>query len=188
MVLRLIAVLAPFAIRELVHWRIAADSPRRRDGTSSGGEASVWIWTAAYVALLALATRAAWLDALWRSGWIGLPILWAGAALRVSAYRALGSHYAATIRVHAQHVIVRSGPYRWLRHPLHLGLVLEMAGLALAAPTPLALSLLAVALGVLVVRNVAEERVLIAGLGEPYRAYRASTWDPIDWLPLGGRR
>src|SRR5580765_5591824 len=188
MVLRLLAVLAPFALRELVHWRIARKSPRKRDGTSSGGEASVLLWTAAYITLLAHAARAVWLDAVWLSGWIGLPILWAGAVLRSLAYRALGSHYAATIRVHADHMIVRSGPYRWLRHPLHLGLVLEMAGLALVAPSVLALSLLAVAIGVLVVRNFAEERVLLAGLGERYGAYRASTWDPIDWLPFGGRR
>ncbi len=62
----------------------------------------------------------------------------AGGGLRVSAVVALGRYFTARTGVVAGHRVVRTGPYRWLRHPHYVGSVLLAAGTALAAGSALA--------------------------------------------------
>jgi protein-S-isoprenylcysteine O-methyltransferase len=137
-----------------------------------------------YVLLLALALYGAIQGVLWEGGIVGLPLLWMGALLRAWSYRALGRHYTVTVFVREDHALVTSGPYRWLRHPLHLGLNLEMLGLALVVPSAHSLALVGLGILVLFVRNRIEERALVEGLGERYRRYRARAWDVVDLLPV----
>ena len=70
--------------------------------------------------------------------------------------------------------LVEHGPYRFVRHPLYLGELVAIAGIALARfsiPAAMAVVVLAVLQGVRIVR---EEAVLEATLPE-YAAYRART-------------
>jgi protein-S-isoprenylcysteine O-methyltransferase Ste14 len=66
---------------------------------------------------------------------------------------------------------------------MHLGLHLEMAGLALLADAAFGWAALALSLGALLQRNVQEERALEKFFGAAYRAYRRTAWDVIDLLP-----
>lgn len=173
----------PFAVREWVHWRSTLPGGAGRRGSSRGGQASNLAWMTAYVLLLGLGVGAVTADAALAHAVPGLAVLWAGALLRCFAYRALGAHYAMDIVVRDGHRVIDAGPYRWLRHPLHLGLLVEITGLWLVAPTWWSLLLPAAALAALLWRNRDEERVLLEALGEPYRIYRARTWDLVDLLP-----
>ena len=57
--------------------------------------------------------------------------LWLGAqAIRYSAIRALGDRWNVRILVVPGMSLVRTGPYRWLRHPNYVAIVLEF----IAAP------------------------------------------------------
>lgn len=82
-------------------------------------------------------------------------------ALRVSAMRALGERWHVRIWVVPGMPLVRSGPYRWLRHPNYLAVVVELVAIPLlfgAWRTALAVSALnAVAIAI---RIRAEERAL----------------------------
>jgi protein-S-isoprenylcysteine O-methyltransferase Ste14 len=67
--------------------------------------------------------------------------------------------------------IVRRGPFGWIRHPIYLGELIMLAACGLAAGSATGWGPVAVALPTLVVRILAEERLL--GTTESYRLYRA---------------
>ncbi len=74
--------------------------------------------------VLALGARPDWLAPLW-------VMLWGAAqVLRWAAMRALGERWNTRVIVVPGEPLVRRGPYRWLRHPNYLAVVVEF----LAAP------------------------------------------------------
>jgi len=87
----------------------------------------------------------------------------------------LGRFFTADVRLRPGQTVVERGPYRWVRHPSYSGLVLFFIGMGLALGNYLALAVLAIvpAAG-LIPRIHAEERVLLQGLGDPYRQFAAS--------------
>lgn len=58
--------------------------------------------------------------------------LWSvGGALVIWSMRTLGRFTRAEIEVRADHRLVSDGPYRWIRHPIYLALLMMAAGVAL---------------------------------------------------------
>src|SRR5207302_2265119 len=56
----------------------------------------------------------------------------AGVGLALWAIRALGRHYDLVLEIHADHELVRSGPYAFVRHPVYTGLAVHFLGACLA--------------------------------------------------------
>jgi protein-S-isoprenylcysteine O-methyltransferase Ste14 len=103
---------------------------------------------------------------------LGLLCMAGGIAVRQWAIVSLGRFFTVDVRVHRDQPVIDRGPYRWVRHPAYTGLVVFFLGVGLALTnwaSLIALALLPTA--GLVVRIRAEERALLAGLGEPYRRY-----------------
>ena len=74
---------------------------------------------------------------------------------------------------------VATGPYRFTRHPMYLGMAAVYAGAALAANVVCVLVLLPVAMAVIQQgAMVREEEYMVRKFGEPYRAYmrRVRRW------------
>ncbi|MCD2196643.1 isoprenylcysteine carboxylmethyltransferase family protein [Actinomycetospora endophytica] len=80
-------------------------------------------------------------------GPIGLLVQFGAVGLRVWAMRTLRGHYARTLRVVDGQPVVRSGPYRSVRHPGYLSVLLLWAGAALTARNALAPALTLTAVG-----------------------------------------
>jgi steroid 5-alpha reductase family enzyme len=77
--------------------------------------------------------------------------------------------------------VTRSGPYRWVRHPLYLGSGVIGLGFVIAANS--VLSAVAVSVYMAVTLRAAiryEEATLAKRHGEEYLAYRAGTAAPMD--------
>ena len=93
-----------------------------------------------------------------------------GAALRISGSAWLG--HATVLHAEMQSgTLMADGPYRYVRNPLYLGLMLTIAALTLLMPASGALFvLLAVPLFLLILIQ-GEEKFLSAQIGEPYREY-----------------
>jgi protein-S-isoprenylcysteine O-methyltransferase Ste14 len=137
-----------------------------------------------------------WVPAVWRlyaggdltEGWTvaGLVLFAAGAALRAISLQALMGSYSAGVVLYEDHRLVRKGPYGVVRHPLHLGLVLETAGLVMVAPGSIGAVSWAVLLVYLTVRGRAEDRLLRKRFGEEAAAYQARTPAMIPWIRTGG--
>ena len=75
--------------------------------------------------------------------WVGLVLFLLGEALRIWCIRTLGPAWNARALVDPELVIVSRGPYRWIRHPNYLGVLLELVGLPLAGGAWITLALLA---------------------------------------------
>jgi protein-S-isoprenylcysteine O-methyltransferase Ste14 len=61
---------------------------------------------------------------------IAVTVAGIGFAIRARAY--LGTNWSSAVTVKVGHQLVRSGPYRWVRHPIYTGLILGLAGTAIA--------------------------------------------------------
>jgi protein-S-isoprenylcysteine O-methyltransferase Ste14 len=104
----------------------------------------------------------------------GVALMATGVVLRQWSVTLLGEHFTVDVRVHPDQEVVDAGPYRFVRHPSYTGLLLTLAGMGLALGNWAGLAALIVfpAAGV-VFRIHAEERALLAGIGEPYRRFAA---------------
>lgn len=105
-----------------------------------------------------------------------LLVLWAGVGFRLWAIRSLGRFFRGVVHVQADHQVVRSGPYRVLRHPSYTGALVAVLGTALTFGNVASVALLTGCnvLGVLY-RIRVEERVLGTELGSAYTEYAAQT-------------
>jgi len=105
---------------------------------------------------------------------LGIAVLAAGIALDIVALRTFGRRGTTVLpALRPTSVIVASGPYRFTRNPMYVGLVLAYIGIALLANTVWQFLLLPA--GVLAVDRYVirrEERYLAAKFGEEYNAYR----------------
>jgi protein-S-isoprenylcysteine O-methyltransferase len=98
-----------------------------------------------------------------------------GLALRWASILYLGRFFTIDVNVAADHQVIDSGPYRFVRHPSYSGLLLIW--LAIGMSTGNALALLVIMLpGVgLLHRIKIEESVLAESLGACYREYMQKT-------------
>jgi protein-S-isoprenylcysteine O-methyltransferase Ste14 len=112
-------------------------------------------------------------------GWpiiTGLVIIWLGLVIRAWAVVVLGRWFVTTVEVEAGQAVVSRGPYRWVRHPSYVGLLLITAGFGLADSTwPGLLLCLVLPTATMLRRIQVEEAELTRVIGDPYRAYRRRT-------------
>lgn len=115
--------------------------------------------------------------------WVGLGVGVAGVVLRRWAVASLGRFFQLDLVVQEQHKVVRSGPYRVLRHPSYAGFLLTCVGIGLALGRWASLAVLVVVpTAAFVHRILLEERMLLAGLGDDYAQYRKRTWRLVPGL------
>ena len=172
--LLLIAVLC-WAMIEVSH-----QGNRRHGATKVGGggrRVAAWPFLIAASAVLYLAPPLVPAAAI-RPGAaafaIGFVILLAGLVLRGWSIKTLGGYFTGSVKVSADQPVITAGPYRVLRHPSYTGLLLVMTGFGLASANWVGAAGMAVlTLAGLLWRIQAEERALLATLGDPYRAYAA---------------
>lgn len=106
----------------------------------------------------------------------GVAIVLAGAVLRDWAILSLGRYFRREVTIEPGQRIVRSGPYRVLRHPSYTGIFLILAGFGLAFGSwvSAAVALLIVFVGMLP-RIRVEERALAQAFGADYTDYANTT-------------
>ena len=116
---------------------------------------------------------------LWPGGRVwpvvaGLIMIVACIALRAWSIITLGRFFQYAIRVQSGHTVVTSGPYRFVRHPSYTGVMLGVAGFALASGDVWSLVAAAgLTAAALTVRIRVEERQLREALGPGYDEFAA---------------
>ena len=112
----------------------------------------------------------------------GLAVEATGLFLAIWARRHLGRNWSGEITIKVEHQLIRSGPYRLLRHPIYTGLLAMYAAPALVTGEWLAVIGLAVA-GFAYWRKIwLEETTLYGAFGADYDAYRRTTWALVPGL------
>ena len=94
---------------------------------------------------------------------VGLAIEAAFILLAVWARLHLGTNWSGEVRVAAGHQLIRSGPYRFIRHPIYTA-VLVIVTLAYWRKIRM------------------EERAMAATFGADHEAYRRDTWALVPFL------
>ncbi|MBX7469679.1 isoprenylcysteine carboxylmethyltransferase family protein [Streptomyces sp. MAG02] len=101
---------------------------------------------------------------------------WAGIGLRLWAIVTLGRFFRGTVHIQRDHEVVRSGPYRRVRHPAYSGILLAGVALGVTFGNAAAFAVfLAGALAALGYRIHVEEKLLTRALGTAYTQYAAAT-------------
>jgi protein-S-isoprenylcysteine O-methyltransferase len=109
--------------------------------------------------------------------WFGLLVMIGGLLLRTWAARTLGRYYTRTLKVNPDQTVVRTGPYRFVRHPGYLADLVLWLGFGLALGSRLLTAAIATSMWLVYARRIdAEEALLLDRLGDAYAEYRRSTW------------
>ena len=100
----------------------------------------------------------------------------------VWARRHLGSNWSGEVRVASGHQLVRSGPYRYIRHPIYTAVLGMYCGTALVSGqihAPIALIVVILAYW----RKIRmEERAMAEAFGAEHEEYRRDTWALVPLL------
>ena len=56
--------------------------------------------------------------------WVSLCLFLFGLALRWSAILTLGKSFSSNVAIHSTQKVLKTGPYRWMRHPSYTGLII----------------------------------------------------------------
>ena len=113
----------------------------------------------------------------------GLTVAWAGMLLRLWAVLTLGRLFTTTVVVRQEQAVVTSGPYKFVRHPSYLGVMILLGGFGLALGDLASASVMVVlpALG-LMWRIRVEEAALRMGLGDSYIEYCRGRARLVPWI------
>ncbi len=107
---------------------------------------------------------------------LGTVCLAAGLWFFARSHSDLGTNWSMTLAVRETHALVTGGIYRYLRHPMYLGLLLYATGQALVLSNWIAGPSWAVAMmSVVVFRVGPEERLMMERFGLAYQAYMRNT-------------
>ncbi len=138
------------------------------------------IGLAGWLGLLAYVIDPAWMS--WSQ--VGLPLWlrWSGVGIGVSAallliwvFRSLGTNLTDTVVTRAEHTLVTTGPYRWVRHPFYVATALAVIANSLVTANWFLALTGGLAVALIVVRTRTEQEKLVERFGDEYRTYMDRT-------------
>lgn len=107
---------------------------------------------------------------------VGVAMIFLGSLLRRYCWRTLGEYFTGDVRARADQPVIRTGPYRLVRHPSYTAGMMMNIGIGLALGSWLSFALLTIAtIATYLYRVRVEERALLNTIGEPYRSYMKET-------------
>ena len=106
------------------------------------------------------------------AAYIGLALTIAGCAFTIWARFYLGSNWSARPTIKQDHTLVRSGPYRLVRHPIYTGILLALLGTAIYMGEIRALIGTVAALIAFKVKSLLEETFMTEQFGAEYTQYK----------------
>lgn len=168
-------------------WAFQSKKTQHRESFASRMSYSVILGLAVWILFFAKDLRGWWhhdvFPASASSGWAGVAITALGFCLTLWARAILGGNWSGNVTVKVAHELVRTGPYRFVRHPIYTGLIAAMAGTALALDQwrgVIAVLLLWVSF---TVKRLKEEQFMRQTFGEQYVEYSRTTGAIFPSLP-----
>ena len=183
----LLMILVPYSAEQYSYGRSVPKTIQpAAENTETVTQGYGWrvVWDASFFfIMLSAGIRIIFVQRPWSNWeWFGYLLFLGGILLRIFAITVLGKFYDPGIVIKADHQMIQSGPYRVLRHPLHLGTVLEITGLAFFAPLWLALPAGIASLILCLSLNRTEDRTHADQLGDEFKVYYLKTWDLVDLI------
>jgi protein-S-isoprenylcysteine O-methyltransferase Ste14 len=107
-------------------------------------------------------------------GIVGTALCVVGVAIAVWARACLGANWSPRPSLKTDHVLITSGPYHLIRHPIYAGILLAALGTAIDAGI-IGLLIFVVVAFVLIRRIPAEEKLMMGLFQEQYSSYKLHT-------------
>ena len=104
--------------------------------------------------------------------YVGLLLTAFGIGFSVWARFYLGANWSASVTVKQSHQLVRTGPYRIVRHPIYTGFLLAALGTAVAVGQYRCLLATLIAAFAWAAKSRVEEQFMTAQFGGAYEAYK----------------
>lgn len=123
-----------------------------------------WAWNPSLIAF-------ADVPVLEAARWIGVAAVVASAAWLMWMFRTLGLNITDTVVTRREAHFVRTGPYRFVRNPMYVGLLALFVGVGIAIGSWLPALLVGVIFTLLAIRTRIEERYLLARFPHEYGPY-----------------
>jgi protein-S-isoprenylcysteine O-methyltransferase len=98
----------------------------------------------------------------------------AGLAFTAWARAILGRNWSAVVTIRQDHRLIRTGPYRWVRHPIYSGLLLAMLGTAVYFGLLRGLVGTVIGVAAFWMKASLEETFLTEQFGQEYLEYKKS--------------
>lgn len=105
----------------------------------------------------------------------GIVITLAGISITMWARVHLGKNWSDKVEIKVGHELIRTGPYAHMRHPIYSGVLLGVAGTALAIGEWRGIVAFCLLSASYAIKAKKEERVLEQQFGDQYRAYQGKT-------------
>jgi protein-S-isoprenylcysteine O-methyltransferase Ste14 len=103
----------------------------------------------------------------------GVAVVAFGLAFSIWARHTLGRNWSGVVTVKQDHELVRSGAYRFVRHPIYTGLLIAFIGMAIARGEWRGIVAVLIVFAALWRKLKVEERFMIETFGDAYLRYRA---------------
>ncbi len=107
--------------------------------------------------------------------WLGVVVVACGLGFAIWARRHLAGNWSGSVALKAGHDLIRSGPYRFVRHPIYAGLLAAIFGSVIEIGRWRGLVGLAFAIFAIAGRIRAEDALMQDTFGDEYLAYRRLT-------------
>jgi protein-S-isoprenylcysteine O-methyltransferase Ste14 len=118
-----------------------------------------------------------WRFVPWRGSiiWTGIALTAAGVGLAIWARSRLGRNWSDKVVLKVDHELIRSGPYRYLRHPIYTGILVALAGTALVIGEWRGV-VAVILMGMnYYIKAAREEKILEANFGEAFAEHKKRT-------------
>jgi len=165
-----------------IYWVVSALSTKKVAVNENPG---LRVFRLALLALMLILFKTDWLrlgPLAWRFVprrsdivWFGAALTALGVALAIWARWNLGRNWSDKVVLKVDHELIRSGPYRYLRHPIYTGVLLALAGTALMIGEGRGVVALLLLGTNYYVKATREERILAANFGEAFTEYKRET-------------
>jgi protein-S-isoprenylcysteine O-methyltransferase Ste14 len=114
--------------------------------------------------------------------WTGVALVALGLGFSIWARRRLAGNWSGTVTLKENHELIRSGPYRFVRHPIYSGLLLAFIGSAVATAEWRGVLAVLVVLYAFLRKIRLEERWMVETFGARYTTYRAEVRALVPFL------
>jgi protein-S-isoprenylcysteine O-methyltransferase Ste14 len=115
---------------------------------------------------------------------IGFIFLLIGICFRVWSINVLGKNFTATVKITREHELIKTGPYKFIRHPSYLGAFVAIIGCPVFLNNTYTIFISCIAMMVAYYFRInVEEKTLSNHFGKYYEDYKKDTYRllPLIW-------